>query len=229
DAEKAIDLFRQSSSYIYGSVSKRLSIARNWSRAADRIGHKSALEAYQTAISLLPQLAMLCQDINSRRKALTLRDNVSLASDAAAWAARLDDSNAAIELLEAGRSVFWSQALQLRTRLDYLYLAYPQLAAKVSDMLKKLEQASHHDLSAHTEAASYKNLSEDWLKALEEVRQLKGFENFLCPKPLVALRASALHGPVVILNTSNDFGCTALIVTFSEDVQRLPLPGISLA
>jgi hypothetical protein len=155
DAEKAIDLFRQSSSYIYGSVSKRLSIARNWSRAADCIGHKSALEAYQTAISLLPQLAMLGQDINSRRKALTLRDNVSLASDAAAWAARLDDSNAAIELLEAGRSVFWSQALQLRTRLDYLYLAHPQLAAKISGMLKKLEQGSHHDLSARGILAPY--------------------------------------------------------------------------
>jgi hypothetical protein len=93
---------------------------------------------------------MLGLDVQSRQNVMREehgRDGLGLASDAAACAIRFGKVEDAIVFLETGRSVFWSQALQLRTPLDGLRIVDPDLAAKVSTLLGKLERGSHRDLS----------------------------------------------------------------------------------
>jgi hypothetical protein len=62
------------------------------------------------------------------------------------------------------------------------------------------------------------------LAALEEVRRLDGFQDFLRPNRLSALQRGAVDGPVVILNAS-ETGCAALILTLTS-VQHVPFANL---
>ena len=90
-------------------VSLRFRAAKTWSHHADS-RHKLALDAYQAAINLLPRLAMLGLNLQSCHEALTSGTD-GLARNAAACAIQSGQYDKAIELLEEGRTIFWSQAL----------------------------------------------------------------------------------------------------------------------
>jgi hypothetical protein len=181
---------------------------------------------------------MLGLDLEARQKTLPLLKD--LASDAAACAIESNEYARAVEFLEAGRSVFWSQALQLRTPFDRLNTAHPDVGRRMEKIMRELETASHRDLSearmlpaysenhisVEAETNRYRRLNKEWLHALEEVRTLEGFEDFLLPKSILTLQQAATHGPIVILNSSSN-GCAALIVTHSADVRCVPLPDMT--
>ncbi|KAJ7606437.1 hypothetical protein B0H17DRAFT_1119610 [Mycena rosella] len=198
------------------------------------------LEAYETSVELLPQQAMLGLDIQSRRKALTLDLTIGLATDAAACASRLNEIGKAVEFLEAGRSVFWSQALQLHTSLDDLEAVHPELAERIRNISKELEVGSHRAVSSirilpavdkdhmmlDKDDARYRKLNAKWVEALDEVRRQQGFERFLRPKLMNELKAAAINGPTIILNASRS-SCTAFIITLSRDVQSINLENLT--
>jgi hypothetical protein len=192
-------------------------------------------------------MAALDVDIASRHRVLASGKNFGIASDAATCAIRLKDFGKAVEFLEAGRSIFWQQALKLRTLLAELRLARPKLGRKASEILGKLERGSHRDLSSlptlpadsvehisqDAESLRLRNLNGEWLKVLDDIRAIPQFRNFLRPKSLDALRAAAVRGPVVILNVNMSTEGSAsfahaLIVTSSANVQCVPLPGVNV-
>ncbi|KAJ7090002.1 CHAT domain-containing protein [Mycena epipterygia] len=238
--EEAVAAFREGSTYLPSPISRRLRTSVRWARDADKRNHDSALKGYEASIDLLPQHAMVGLDIQSRRKALKFSSTIGLASDAAAYASRNNEITKAVEFLEAGRSVFWSQALQLHTSLDDLQSAHPELAARISNISKQLELGSHRAVASirmlaavhkdhmmlDSEDAHYRKLNGEWVEALEEVRQQPGFQRFLRPKLMDVLRVAAIHGPIVILNMSES-ACTAFIVTLSEDVRGIHLTDLT--
>ena len=77
------------------------------------------------------------------------------------------------------------------------------------------------------EASHFLRLNDEWLEALEQVRRLDGFQNFLRPKRISTLLGSGSKAPLVILNACNA-GCAALILS-STGVQHVPFPKLSLA
>jgi hypothetical protein len=81
------------------SPSLRFHAAKLWASHADS-NHKSALDVYAAAIELLPCLAMLGLDLQSRQQALV--GSNGLACDAAACAIRSSQYDRAVELLEEG-------------------------------------------------------------------------------------------------------------------------------
>ncbi|KAJ7246212.1 CHAT domain-containing protein [Mycena rebaudengoi] len=240
--EEAVIALRESSGYPPSPVSYRCQAAAFWARSADLGNHNSALEAYETSIEMLPQQAMLGLDLQSRQKALTLEVTIGLAADAAACASRSNKFSKAVEFLEAGRAVFWSQALQLHTSLDDLQVAHPELAERISNISKQLELGSHRAVASlrmlpavhkdhmmlDKEDAHYRKLNAEWVQNLDQVRQQPGFQQFLKPKLINELRAAATHGPIIILNASTS-GCTAWIVTLSKDVQSINLENMTWA
>jgi tetratricopeptide (TPR) repeat protein len=247
--EEIANARREESTYISSPISERFKTAVLWARTAEMKGHDSALEAFQISIELLPQLAMLGLDLKSRHKALvnaltTSELTVGLPSDAAACAARLNCNEKAVELLEAGRAVFWSQALQLDTSLNDLQVADSALAQRVLNIAKDLELGSHRDVSSmrmlppqlkehatlHKEDVHYRELNSAWVRTLHEVREVPGFEGFLLPKTWMELKRAGIKGPVVILNAprySQSQGCNAFILTPSGDVQKIHLKQMS--
>lgn len=228
-------------------VSDRFIAAKIWANKADDTKHSSALEAYQTAIGLLPRLAMLGLDLQSRHHAL-MSGSDGLARNSAACAINLGELEKAVQFLEEGWSVYWSQILQLRTPLDRLHLCLEKsqsgrtgtkLAEELEHISYLLEMGSQRDvtrnllsdthervLSMEAEAVQYSQLAEEWSATVEEVRQMKGFEDFLLPQPLKTLQCAAANGPNVILNASH-LACAALILTPTE-IRHVSLSGITL-
>jgi hypothetical protein len=233
--DDAVVAFRTAAACETAAASERLQAAQLWAHRADAGSHGSALEAYQCAIRLLPRLVMLSLDVQSRLRVLKSGTN-GLAQDAADYAIRSGHFDQAVEFLEEGRNIFWSQALQLRASFDQLHLIAPDLAQKLQGISRALEQGAlqdistspdtQHQLSLEQEAARCRRLNEVWLLTVEEAQRLDGFEHFLCPTPLAKLQTAAANGPVIILNSSKS-GCTALIMT-SSGIDHVPLPECSM-
>jgi tetratricopeptide (TPR) repeat protein len=235
--EKGIAAFRMAAMYNAAAASIRFQAAKLWAHFADYFRHESALDAYQAAIELLPRLAMLGLDLQSRKQALTSGSD-GLARNAATCAIRSSQYGRAVELLEAGRGVFWSQALQLRTPMTDLRGVAPELEKKLMHISLALERGSLRDASRHLsdtpqkvismekEASYCYRLNEEWLATLSEVRQIDGFQDFLRPSRLSVLQHAATNGPVILLNASQT-DCAALILTSTESHHVL-LPDLSL-
>jgi TPR repeat protein len=231
DLDEAMALFLTATQYYLQSPSQCLHIAKDWIHCADRNQHISAIDAYETALQALPQVAALSLDVKSRQGALTASDG--LARDASRCAIRSGHIDKAIELLEAGRSIFWSQVLSLRSPFDQLHKISPELADKLQVIATALEIGSHRDVSAEIldnqkklsidqESSRLNRLNEEWAASIHEVRKLQGFEDFLCPSRISSLKSAASEHPVVIL-IANDDSSHCLIMT-SINVHHIPLP-----
>ncbi|KAJ7500919.1 CHAT domain-containing protein [Mycena galericulata] len=240
DLETACDLFRDATTYQSSSPLTRFNHARSWAVTTAQFSHSSCLTGYREAIELLPQLAALHLDLHSRQAILSTASVTTLASDAAICAVGLSQYDVAVEFLEASRSVFWSQALHLRTPLDTLAGIHPGLAHKLTELSRQLERTSFRDTSKdlltnsqdkiiaiESEGKRCRELNEDWEQVINSVRMLPGFKDFMRPKSIVALKQAAASGPIVILTTT-DSTCFALIVTSADEVQCLTLPELIL-
>lgn len=113
--------------------------AIKWASTADAHSHQSALDAYQYAIGFLPRMTMHSYDLKTRQKYTAAANGV--AGSAASCAIRAGQLDKAVEFLEEGRTVFWSQALQLRPQWDDLHSVEPFLAIKLRNISEELEKA----------------------------------------------------------------------------------------
>ncbi|KAJ7939715.1 CHAT domain-containing protein [Mycena leptocephala] len=240
DMDEAISLHIEASTYRSSSPLIRLFASREWVRSATRHGHPSSLDAYQTAIDLLPHLAAFSLDLKSRQQMLARKEIVSLASASAICAIGMNQIDRAVEFLEVSRSIFWAQALHLRTPVDNLQNIEPELASTLRRLSWQLEQASFRDVSQNTSinnqpqlrsieaiGARCRQLNEEWDQAVNTVRMVPGFEDFLQPKTIASLRQAAISGPIIILLASKS-SCSALIVKSSVEVHHVRLPALDV-
>ncbi|KAJ7824828.1 CHAT domain-containing protein [Mycena leptocephala] len=236
---KVIALRKEAIAYASTPPLTRFSESLNWARISDECGHESRLDAHHLCINLLPQLAAFDLDLKSRRQILTRTNITSVASDSAACAMSLGKNDVAVEFLEASRSIFWAQALQLRAPLEHLEKVDRSLADELREISRELEQGSFRDTSHNTDSISQqhimsieavgvrcRHLQEKWAETVEAVRNMRGFEDFLRPKGIASLKQAAQSGPVVILFAAHSTA-SALIVTASDDMQCVPLPRIN--
>ncbi|KAJ7084958.1 CHAT domain-containing protein [Mycena epipterygia] len=234
-----LGFFEAASSYASLSPLECFRAARDWAKCATEFDHSTALTAYERMTSLLPQLAALHLDVRSRQAILAIAQLGSTASDAVSCAIAHHDYAVGVELAEASRSVFWGQALNLRTPLDDLAIIDPQLASSLSDIAQQLDQASLRDtsrdlendshvqvLSVESEGVRCRHLKEDWERTVRSIRLLPDFEDFMCPKKMAKLQQAAEKGPVVILSAANS-RCNVLIIMSSGPVQFMPVQGTS--
>ena len=164
----------------------------------------------------------------------------TIASKAAAAAISAEQYDAALEMLEQGRSVVWNQLLQLRTPFDALHEVQPTLANDLLRVSKALEQASSRgmdlrDLSTSSDlefsieeiAQGHRRLAEEWEMLVKRAKCIPGFEDFLRPKKLAQLCRAADAGPVVVINVHKR-RCDALILMAGlDDVMHIPLDHFS--
>lgn len=205
DLDRAVKAFRDGAEVLTASPARRLAAARGWGRCALLAGTAaSAVKGYTLAIELLPLVVWHGLDQATRERHLQEWDG--LASDAAAAAVAAGRPAQAVELLEAGRSILWTQALHLRHDMAELQKRAPAVAAALEASRAVLMQpAEQRMLQERRQAAR------DWDAAVDQVRRIKGFKHFLRPVPFTDLRAAAVGGPVVIVNISAH-GSHALIV-----------------
>ncbi|KAG1869920.1 CHAT domain-containing protein [Suillus subluteus] len=233
DLSLAVENFRLASGYPTQGFPDRITEATDWARQAEVYRHDSALEAYQMCLELFDNHVMTRSTIISRREAATaFHDAQSLPVDAASCAIRHDDLRRAIEFVEQGRGQQWSLASRLRTPLEDLKLASPELTQRVSEINERLSDAqgsaSSTDRAAADRAAiHYRRLQEQWGTVVAEIRNLKGFARFLLQPSYEDLQAAARHGPVIILLASQ-YSCSAVIVPTSGEPHNVQFPRITL-
>ncbi|KAF9240015.1 CHAT domain-containing protein [Melanogaster broomeanus] len=194
-----------------GPPSGRLNAAIQWAELAKSvygIGADNALEAYEMAMELLPRVAWLGSPISSRHRELA--NLCSLCNEATSTAILMGRYDLALEWLEQGRSVVWTQLLQLRTPMDTLQVSYPKLAddlRRVSRALEKLELEDESQPVNHERVAqSQRRLAEEWESLVAEVRGIPGYEQFLRPRKTEQLLQAARDGPIVVINVHESSG-----------------------
>ncbi|KAG1862765.1 CHAT domain-containing protein [Suillus subalutaceus] len=168
DLSLAVENFRLASRYPTQDFPCRLETALHWVEEAEVHQHDSVLEAYQMSLELFDNHVMTQSSIISRREAAAaFRGAKSLPIDAASCAVRRGNLRQAVELVEQGRGRQWLLASRLRTPLEGLKLASPELAHKLSDIKKHLSDAqgsadSADPAVADQAAIQYRRLQEQW-------------------------------------------------------------------
>ncbi|KAJ7758832.1 CHAT domain-containing protein [Mycena maculata] len=231
--QQSMATFKEAATYSSALPIVRFGYATSWANIATRHPQTqtSALEAYRIAIDILPQLAALSLDVRSRHQILTTTASSAIGAGAANCAISLENPGLAVEFLEASRSVFWTQALRLRTPLDHLRAINPKLASEFSKLSQDLEQASFRDnklsntgnvalLEAEGERCNH--LNEQWARTVGSIRSINEFKDFLRPQGIATLQTAACLGPIVIISPGESVA-HALIVKANE-IQSVTLP-----
>ncbi|KAG2141095.1 TPR-like protein [Suillus clintonianus] len=208
---------------VSGGLRLRLQASLLWVRDAHQYSHDTQLEAYATSMELLDASMSATASVSSRHNSMKDFPN-TLAIDAASCALRSGDVYRAVELLEQGRTVIWTQMTRLRTSLDGLLehgdhaVALTKKFRHLSSLLDKspanhLEETTRVNVEA--EASRYRRLVEDWNRVVEEIRKIEGFSRFLLPPLFSDLQDAARDGPIVVLVASKS-SCDAIIIPHKQ-------------
>ncbi|KAG1848060.1 CHAT domain-containing protein [Suillus subalutaceus] len=202
-----------------------------WVRHARQHSHDTELEAHATSMQLLDAYMSTTASILSRHN--IMKDFPStLAVDAASCALRSGDVCRAVELLEQGRTIIWTQMTRLRTPLDSLQTCDDRAAAlikKFRDLSSLLDKPSVNDREAtprvnvEAEETRYRCLVKDWNGTVEEICKIEGFSHFLLPPLFSDLQDAAHDGPIIVLITS-ELSCDAIIIPHKQPPTKIPLP-----
>jgi tetratricopeptide (TPR) repeat protein len=232
DAELAISHFSAAASSQFGPPRARFSAASAWISIASLRNHQSLLDAYECALDLIPLLAWLGLPIQDRHKQLI---NIGgIAREAASAAISAGEYEKALEWLEQGRSIVWTQILRLRTPVDQLRNANPDLADRLLHVSRLLDQMSGQNLPSERDLKAieeqgrqHRASTAEWESIIEQVRALPNFEDFLKPPDSSRLINAAQNGPAVILNIAEE-RCDALaLIAEIDEVIHIPLPNIT--
>jgi hypothetical protein len=164
------------------------------------------LELYSQIIGILPLAANFGIDHKARLRAVVGTDRI--ARNAASRAVLVGSISVAIETLEEGRGVFWTQTLHLRTTA---FEGIPENdREELQRLLILLDRATHATETCEVSAAqrerelgSRRHLNEQAQSLIAKIRGYPGLNRFLLPSAFDAVFASLPDGFVVIVNTSN--------------------------
>ncbi|VDB84738.1 unnamed protein product [Peniophora sp. CBMAI 1063] len=183
------------------------------SRYRDCCSVELLLEAHSNVFDLIPQVFGLFQSADQRFAATSkIGTPVHEAVHLAIRAGRLSQ---ALDWLESGRFLVWSQIIALRPPLDELLKHDADLAnefGSVCDQLRRIGHGAHISIASFEDpadanpdvlAAKRRKLLRMHDSLLFQVRACRGFEDFLFPQTLKALLAENKRlGTVVFLNVS---------------------------
>lgn len=200
-----------------------------------------AADLLARAIRLLPEVADRRLSRGDQQHAVGRWSG--LAGDAAALALAshegtpTDRAVRALQLLEAGRGVLHSQALDMRSDLAELRECHPDLANRFEVLRDELDQpmemtASSTDpmgqISITVRAVDVderrRSLADQLQATLDRIRAQDGFASFARTPAVGELLAQAAFGPVVSFNVSH-YRSDALLLT-SDGIESLNLPDL---
>ncbi|RFC78184.1 CHAT domain-containing protein [Streptomyces sp. AcE210] len=234
--ERAMQAWKAAVSAANSPAATRLFAASSWGYAGVRAGNwPQASEGLGQAVELLPQAAWRGMAYHDQRRPLELLN--SLAVDAAAATIAAGKPERAVELLEQGRAVMWSQTLDVRA-LPHSTLreSDPHLLQRLTAAAEEIDLLGQKDSFLETASQSAAELSrrEERLTTLNRAWQREATQHgLLAQAPFAFLLEAAKEGPVVIINVSR-IRCDIILlpptgglhveplkVTFAEVTERL--------
>ncbi|KAJ3543667.1 hypothetical protein NMY22_g3058 [Coprinellus aureogranulatus] len=237
---RSLSLFKLAATCTSGTPKYRLGAAKEWIEVLTQHDSQSTdiLVAFGVALGLITLIGGLEQTVQGRH--LQLRDLSGIALESASAAFALDRVDRALEWLEQGRCLVWNQLNNLRTPVDSLHVHDRQLAVRVMEVSKQLENAGssrQHSSSATSlqgkasledEALEHVKLAKEWDRLLGEVRSKPGFENFLQPPTCSTLLQNLPDsGAVVVINVDKKRCDAIALMAGLDEPLHIPLPNFS--
>jgi hypothetical protein len=203
----------------------RLQLACHWACFSRCSGHPSLPTAYETALSLMQDTLLFSPTLQLQHTTLATDNKAhSMALDYASYQLDHHQLEEAVENLERGRALLWSEMRRLRVPIDQLLEVDPDLGRKFAAVNHDLEELTKsvppsHKLSMDDGPAdsddlravdpfgrlllTQRNLLKERTKLISQIQSLPGFDGFLASPSFDKLRTAASSGPVIIINHSS--------------------------
>ncbi|WP_431932165.1 CHAT domain-containing tetratricopeptide repeat protein [Micromonospora sp. RP3T] len=187
--------------------------------AADQVD--DAANLLESAVLALPEVAPLRLSRGEQQTMITRF--AGLAGDAVALvlaSSRDGRALSALRVLETGRALLLSQALDSRSDLGDLRIRHRELADRYVELRDLLDY--QQPLGEVVAGPDRRQVANELTKVLATIRSLDEFSDFGLPPNPTELLAEAVQGPVVALSVSRH-GSAALLLT-TGGVNHLDLP-----
>jgi CHAT domain-containing protein len=224
DLDEALDLLSQYVSWSYVNLPYRFRFACTWACFARYTRHPSVSSAYETALSLMHDILFFSPTLQLQHATLAMHVNEtpSLPLDYASYQIDSHQLEQAIETLERGRALLWSEMCHLRISTDQLLEANPDLGHRFAAVNRELEELTKsvppsHKLSIDEATADclravdpfgrlllkHRGLLKERAKLISQIQALQSFDSLLTsPSEFDTVRSVASSGPVIIINHS---------------------------
>ncbi|KAK7678968.1 hypothetical protein QCA50_017911 [Cerrena zonata] len=235
----AFDFFEKATHHSSASVKSRFTACLEWIAKAREYQDSSLISAYAISLTLLTRFLLATPSVELQHKFLQSTSTIpkTLASDAAAAAVDAGRLETAVEFLEQGRSMLWSEMRNFRPPLEQLREVSPTLADELRELTTQLEhQATSFEATStlnespvplEVRQKKHRILSDRVDDLLTRVRKLEGFADFLKVVSFQTLRMAAVEGPVIVINISQHRS-DAIIVHDTQDPYVVQLSDIHL-
>ena len=213
DLDELMQLFPVVSRYEHVAFLNSIPISYQWALIAHEFAHPSTSTAYDRAMSSMLDSLSFSPTLELQHSRLVAKGDIfkTLPLDYASYQIHTSQLEQAIQTLERGRVLLWSEMRGLRTPVDQIRLADPDLAGKFATVSRDLEMLvgggdsdegnGGTDLFGHLVMRQRELLSHRE-KLISEVQSLPGLDTFLKLPSFETLRSAASHGPVIIINHS---------------------------
>ena len=239
DLHELMELFPAVEGHAVAGSLSRLPYSFRWATTARRFGHPSASTAYDHAMSWVQASLTFAPTLEKQHSRLVrTHDLDAIPLDYTSYHIDTNDLERAIEILEQGRGLLWSEMRGLRTSTDQLRLADSDLADKLSTVNRELETLSltfslNNNIDGNNELEGMdpygrgvirkQKLLDDRERLITQIRGLSGFGTFLKPPLFDTLRSAASHGPVIIINHC-EWRSDILILLHNSPPSLIPTP-----
>ncbi|KAG2115626.1 CHAT domain-containing protein [Suillus clintonianus] len=219
DLKEAFGYHELSMAFGSGGIWVAFRASLYWVQSAEMFRHASAVDAYRTALRLLDRCVIVAKAPELRRE-LTRR-HAELMLDAFSAAIRHKQPDLAVEMLEQGRLLLWTQLALHRSILDDLRSCGEQ-GARLADNFEQLNHRLERGQQHHREVQKQRDA------VITQIRRLDGFSHFLMHPSYADIQKAARDGPVIVVNASQ-YLCNAIIIFTTGQPALVPLPKITLA
>jgi len=196
----------------------RFQFSCDWAQLARSHGHPSTSTAYDYALSSMQESLTFAPTVDIQHSRLVaMRNNYeTLPLDCASYQVHTGHLQSAVETLERGRALIWSEMRGLRSSIDQLRASDPDLADGLAAINQDIEvlaltSAQNNYGDGGEEGVDgmgpfgrlvvrQQGLLDDRDTLISQIRARKGLESFLKPPSFDNLRSAAVRGPVIVIN-----------------------------
>ena len=220
DRHEAIRLMSMVIDDQYAREPDRFQLACRWAILARSIGHFTTLAAYKSAMSLMQKSLSFAPTVSVQHARLVAMDEHcrTMPLDYASFQIHLGRFEEAVETLEKGRTLLWSEMRGLRAPVAQLIEDLP-LAERFAEINQELEALTisvtpsgrpevEADASKGRDGMDpfgrllikQQKLVEERDTLISQIQGRPGSETFLKAPSFTTLRSAASRGPIILIN-----------------------------
>jgi CHAT domain-containing protein len=222
DLDQMFQLSTIISDCTYAKAHERFTIMAALAFCSRDFRHPLTTAIYNGAITLMNESLVFAPTLKLQHFRLQNGLYETLPLDYASYQVQQGQVKEAIEILEQGRGLVWSEMRGFRTSIDQLCAVNSHLAEEFAAVNRELEvlttsaspgvlkgavgvgdEADEEEMgSLNRVLAEHRKLLHQRNGLIAQIRALPDLENFLMASPFDTLRSAAACGPVIIINHS---------------------------